>query len=139
MYGVIEYNNEGKPKCEICGEHFDRVLSHVRMTHKMNERDYKTLFGFDISKGICSERSAQKTRLKTLKNYDTCIKNNLLKNGTNSRFKIGSKGRTRDQISEQSKIRLTEQLHNPKMVEAMITNGTNLGNSGLGNKARWNK
>lgn len=139
MYGVIEYNNEGKPKCEICGEHFDRVLSHVRMTHKMNERDYKTLFGFDISKGICSERSAQKTRLKTLKNYDTCIKNNLLKNGTNSRFKIGSKGRTRDQISEQSKIRLTEQLHNTKMVEAMITNGTNLGNSGLGNKARWNK
>ena len=32
-----------------------------------------------------------------------------------------------------------EQLNNPKMVEAMVINGTNLGNSGLGNKARWNK
>jgi hypothetical protein len=84
-------------------------------------------------------RSAQKTRLKTLKNYDTCIKNNLLKNGTNSRFKIGSKGRTRDQLSEQSKIRLIEQLNNPKMVEAMKLNGTILGKSGLGNIARWNK
>jgi hypothetical protein len=139
MYGVIEYNTEGKPKCEICGEHFDRVLSHVRMAHKMNERDYKTQFGFDVKKGICSMRSAQKTRLKTLKNYDTCIKNNLLKNGTNSRFKIGSKGRTRDQLSEQSKIRLIEQLNNPKMVEAMKLNGTILGKSGLGNIARWNK
>jgi hypothetical protein len=139
MYGVIEYNSEDKPKCEICGRYFDRVLSHVRMSHKMNERDYKTQFGFDVKKGICSERSAEKSRLKTLINYDLCIKKNLLHSGTNSRFKAGSKGRTKDQLSEQSKIRLMEQLNNPKIVEARVINGKNLGNSGLGNKTRWNK
>jgi hypothetical protein len=69
-YGIIQYNNEGKPKCEICGEYFNRVLTHVRQKHEMTQREYKKQFGFDVKKGICSKESADRTRQKTLNNYE---------------------------------------------------------------------
>ena len=51
-YGIIEYDDSGKPICEICKKSFNRVLSHVRQAHQMSEREYKLAFGFDLVKGI---------------------------------------------------------------------------------------
>ena len=65
-YGILEYNEEGKPKCEICGKFFNRVISHVRQKHFLNEREYKKQFGFELKKGICSKESSEKSRIKTL-------------------------------------------------------------------------
>tara|TARA_R110001592_G_scaffold139139_4_gene358959 strand:+ start:2879 stop:3229 length:351 start_codon:yes stop_codon:yes gene_type:complete len=110
MYGIVEYDNDGKPKCEICGEHFDRVISHVRQKHDISALEYKKRFGFDTKKGICSERSKNLSRLKVFENYNKVVKENLLKKGSTTRFKKGCKGRTREQLSEQSKIRLSNQL-----------------------------
>ena len=104
MYGIIEYNNEGQPKCEICGEHFNRVISHVRQKHQINEREYKITYGFDLKKGICSKESSEKSRTSTLNNYDKCINKNLIRGGEKSRFKEGSTGRTKDKVSEQTRI-----------------------------------
>jgi len=103
----------------------------------MNEREYKLQFGFDLKKGICSKESSEKTRLKTLFNYNKCIKINLEVKGAKSRFKKGDKGRTKDQVSEQTKIMLKERLKNPKMIEAMSESGKAVGKSGLGNLKRW--
>ena len=138
-YGKIEYNNEGQPKCEICGEYFNRVIPHARQKHEINEKEYKTRFGFDLKKGICSKESAEKTRLKTLSNYEKCIQRNLVIKGSDTRFNDGDKGRTKEKESEQTKIRLKERLKEPYMIDAMKIAGQKVGKSGLGNKKRWNK
>ena len=109
-YGVIEYNEEGLVKCEICGEYFHRVISHVRQKHNISAIEYKEKFGFDKHKGICSKKSAMLSRQKTLDNYHRCITNNLLVKGKKTRFKKGDKGRTRDKISEQTMIRLKKNI-----------------------------
>lgn len=136
-HGIIEYNHVGNPKCEICGKYFSRVMAHVRQKHFLNEREYKLQYGFDLIKGICSKASAERTRIKTLENYDLVIAKNLLNAGSGNRFKKGCKGRTRDEVSAQTKLMLIAKLKEPKMKEAMKKNGEALGKSGLGNKARW--
>lgn len=139
MYGQIEYDEEGNPKCEICGEYFKRVLTHVRQKHFINEREYKTQFGFDLIKGIVSKESAQKSRERVYENYSKCITGNLLKGGQKSRFTKGTKGRTKDQVSAQTKKRLIDRLKEDKMVQAMKKSGERVGKSGLGNQVRWLK
>jgi len=138
-YGKIEYNEDGQPKCEICGNHFNRVIGHVRQNHQMNKKEYKKRFGFDLNKGICSKESSQKTREKTLNNYDKCIQKNLVIKGVKNRFVLGDKGRTKDLVSAQTKSRLKERLKEPYMIDAMKKSGEMVGKSGLGNKKRWNK
>ena len=108
MYGIIEYNDDGLPMCEICGKYFKRVLNHVRQKHGMNEKEYKLQFGFDLGTGICSKESSELSRQRVFENYEKCINKNLLKRGIDTRFEEGSKGRTKDKISEQTKIRLKE-------------------------------
>lgn len=107
-YGKIEYNQEGKPKCEICGEYFNRVSAHVRQKHEMSAKEYKLTFGFDLYKGICSKDSSEKSRDKVLENYDKVVANNLLKKGESTRFKKGCEGRTKDKVSEQTRRMLSE-------------------------------
>ncbi len=105
----------------------------------MNEKTYKLRFGFDLKKGICSLESANKTRIKTLQNYDTVIKQNLTIKGAESRFKKGDKGRTKDKVSPQTRIMLKERLKTPEMIKKMKLSGYNVGKSGLGNKKKWSK
>ena len=114
MYGVTEYNKEGKAKCEICGKYFDRVSSHVRQKHNMSAYEYKKAYGLDTRKGICSEKSRKKSSKKTYENYEKVIAENLINKGFSTRFKKCSKGRTREQLSEQSIIRLTNQINQVK-------------------------
>lgn len=137
-FGVIEYNEDGQPKCEICGRYFTRVALHVRQKHEISEKEYKIQFGFDLKKGICSKESSEKSRIKALENYDKVIKENLIKNGEKSRFKKGGKGRTKDKVSEQTRIMLRERLKKPQMQEVLKKLGKKLGESGVGNKKRWN-
>ena len=138
-YGIIEYDSEGNPKCEICGQHFKRVLTHARQKHNINEREYKLQFGFDLIKGICSKESSEKTRAKTLSNYDKCISKNLIVKGINTRKVKGDMGRTKDKVSAQTKKMLKDRLKKPYMIEAMKKSGTKVGKSGLGNLKRWGK
>lgn len=109
-YGKIEYNEDGLPKCEICGEHYHRVTAHVRQIHGLSAREYKLQFGFDLIKGICSRESSEKTRVKTMSNFDIVITENLIKGGEQTRFKFGSKGRTREKVSKQTLLRLKENI-----------------------------
>ena len=102
-YGIIEYNEEGHPKCEVCGEYFIRVSSHVRQKHDLSAREYKKINGFDLSKGICSKESSEKSRKFVVRNYEVVVAQNLIKSGEPTRFKDGSKGRTKDQVSEQTR------------------------------------
>ena len=136
-YGIIEYDINGLPKCEICGEHFNRVLSHVRQKHHMNEREYKKTYGFDTKKGICSKESAQLSRDRVFEHYDKCIDKNLGVKGAKTRFKKGSSCRTKEFVSEQTRRRLVSHFTSEKMNEIRTGNGFKVGKSGKGNVARW--
>ena len=137
-YGIIEYNDDGLPICEICSKPFKRVLAHVRQKHELTERQYKKLYGFDLTRGICSKDSAELSRTATLNNYDRCITRNLSDKGKATQFKKGSRGRTKEQVSEQTRLMLKERLKEPKMVEAMRESGRKVGLTGLGNKKKYN-
>lgn len=138
-HGIIEYNSNGLPKCELCGKFFIRVLSHVRQKHNITAREYKKLYGFDLIKGIISEESRKKSREAVYKNYEEVISINLLHKGDKTRFKKGNQGRTRDQVSEQTKIMLTERAKNNMTAEHRRAKGGELGLSGKGNLKRWGK
>ncbi len=137
-YGIIDYNADGKPKCEICGNYYHRVLTHVRQKHLMTERDYKIMFGFDLRKGITSLESKIKSQEAVMNNYDTVVTDNLLKKGAGNRFQDEHKGRTKEMVSEQTRLMLKERLKSPAMQKAMIQNGRKVGLSGKGNAIRWN-
>jgi len=137
MYGVIEYDNDGKPICEICKKSYNRVGCHVRQVHDMSEKEYKLEFGFELKKGICSKESSELSKERTLANYDKCIINNLKVNGSFNRFSIGHPGRTKDMVQEETRIKLKARLKEPYMIEAMRKSGERVGKSNLGNKIRW--
>ena len=138
-YGVIEYNEEGQPMCEICGKHFNRVAVHVKQKHQISEREYKLQFGFNLTKGICSKESAERSRERVFENYDKCIGKNLQLLGENTRFQVGSEGRTQEKVSEQTRLMLVHRAKNNMLPGKRKELGRTLGLSGLGNKKRWNK
>ena len=109
-YGKIDYDMQGRPICAICGKGFDRLGFHVWKTHKMEAIEYKKMFGLDTKKGLTSQKSRLKSRNAVLKNYDKVVTQNLLKNGENTRFHKGHKGRTKDKVSEQTKNRLQRHI-----------------------------
>ena len=126
-YGVIEYNEDGKPMCEICGNYFNRVIAHARQKHHISEREYKLQFGFNLKKGICSKESSEISREKVFANYEKCIGKNLKLLGEKTRFKIGSEGRTKDKVSEQTRIMLSERAKNKLTLSERKKLGMELG------------
>jgi hypothetical protein len=138
-YGVIEYNEDGQPMCEICGNYFNRVIAHTRQKHHISEKEYKLQFGFNLRKGICSKESSEKSRERVFENYEQCIGKNLELLGQKSRFKVGSEGRTKEKVSEQTRLMLVDRAKNNLTAETRKKIGKELGISGLGNKKRWEK
>lgn len=110
-YGEIKYSPEGKPICHICCKAYDKVLAHVWQVHKLSAREYKRDYGLDVIKGIMSEESTEIARQRNKENYDLVVEENLLDKGEETRFKEGFKGRTRDQMSEQTRRRLVKQAN----------------------------
>lgn len=107
-YGKINYDSKGNPVCELCGKGFARLGRHVWQSHNMKARDYKKMFGLDVSKGLISEASRRKISKATKKNYDLVIKKNLLEKGKDTRF---YKGHAANRIkSPQTIIRLKEHI-----------------------------
>jgi len=108
MYGKVEYNEKGLIICEICKKSFSRVCTHVRQKHGISALEYKEMYGLDKTKGLCSLMSSLNTSVRTYANYDKCITGNLFNKGMNTRFINGHKGRTKDKMSEQTRLRLCE-------------------------------
>lgn len=108
-YGEVTYNHEGKPICHICGKAYNKVLSHAYHIHEIRAREYKEEFGLDVIKGIMSEESTELASKRNEENRELVVKENLVKKGKETRFEIGNKGRTKDQVSEQTRRRLAEQ------------------------------
>ncbi len=108
-YGKVEYSEDGKVICHICGKSFNKLLTHVWQAHGLSEKEYKLKFGLDLYKGLISENTKLKLQEAVKNNYDLVVTQNLVKNGKKSRFEKGSSGRTIDKISPQTYERLKNQ------------------------------
>ena len=70
------------------------------------------MFGLDLGKGVTSDKFKEIARQNVLDNYDVVVTENLHNKGAETRFKVGCKGRTKDQVSAQTKNRLREHIQN---------------------------
>ena len=106
--GKLEYLDDGRVICHICGNAFDKLGAHVYHTHKITSEKYKQQFGLN-----------KNTKL-TSKNYQAHMQQYITDDtvhflqvaGEDYQFKKGSKGRTRDKIAEQELNRLKERSKN---------------------------
>jgi len=102
-FGEVKRDNQGNCYCHICGFAFKKVLSHATQKHKITALEYKKKFGLYTSKGLLSTESKKIAQNRTQENYSLVVEQNLIKGGDNTRYKKGSKGRTKDKVSEQQK------------------------------------
>lgn len=107
--GVVYYDEDGKPICNICGKSFKKLISHVIQKHDMSGHEYKKLYGLDIHKSIMSLESQKLASLRAIENLEK-IKDNLVISGSSTRFKKGHNGRTREKVSPQTFRRLKNQM-----------------------------
>ena len=107
MIGKVTYNSDGLPKCEICGKCFNRIGLHLHHTHHITVRQYKKDFGLDFSQSLCSKKSSLKSRKSVMRNYDQCIRENLI---VKNRNKFTKGCHTGKYLSIQSRKRITRQI-----------------------------
>ncbi len=44
-YGAVEYDDEGRPICHICGMALDKLIEHTKRKHGLNSEEYRAEFG----------------------------------------------------------------------------------------------
>ena len=66
-----------KIQCQICSMWYHKIMSHVRYLHKMTAKEYKQEFGYDVKRGLLSDKARSRIRKHTLSNGTI----NNLKNG----------------------------------------------------------
>ena len=110
--GEIKLDDRDFPICHICGRAYKKLLTHVWQMHDMSEKEYKKKFELEVGNGILCQETKDKLQKAITENYDLVVKQNLLDNAKSQehRFKDGSKGRTRDKVSLQTKNKLYDNL-----------------------------
>jgi hypothetical protein len=63
-------------------------------------------FGYDVKKGITSDKTKEIARERVLENKDLCIDKNLILGGKETRYKKGQKGLGKYKRSLQTQERL---------------------------------
>ena len=96
--GVVEYDDQGRVICHICGRAYEKLSNHIIYRHKLTVKEYKKKFELNDCTGLASDLVKQKLRDKVKQNYDSVVKENLISNGKNTRYKKGCRGRTKDKV-----------------------------------------
>jgi len=77
-----------KVQCLICGKWYHHPMSHCWQTHKVLSKEYKIMFGFDITKSQLSKKVQDVMSENTLARFDS-IEANLLRHRDKTCFKKG--------------------------------------------------
>lgn len=99
---IPKYNKDNGIMCEVCGEYFRQVGSHVKVHGFANAREYREHFGFDVKRG---QLPKEYRKIKA----DHCRKNKTidnLKSGKKCWFKKGQKNLGNYKRSKQTMNRL---------------------------------
>jgi len=92
--------------CELCGEPFNKLGSHIYWWHKMLTSQYRQMFGLNANTRLMSDESIEIARYNNEINKDIVIKENLIKKWINTRYKKGHEWRTLEKIAPQEYQRL---------------------------------
>lgn len=83
--GSIYYAPNGDPICHICGKAMRKLGSHIALAHKITQQEYRERFGLYHNTKLANS-DYQDTMRKYNKQYsEIVVKDNLLKNGINTR------------------------------------------------------
>lgn len=110
MNWVIEYDSDWLVICKICNKSFNKLWWHIRMKHNMLTIEYRKQFWLDNKARLMSESSILLARKNNKDNYNLVVTDNLLNKWKGTRYKLWYKWRTRNQIREQTRIRLQNNL-----------------------------
>jgi len=100
---ICEYPVKNKfGKLEPCGHYCRDLARHITRHHKITAREYKKMFGLNLSTSLISEQTKQKLRDANLK-HKTYIN---LEKSKKYRFKKGDNTIQKYKRSEESKVRL---------------------------------
>lgn len=106
--GEVGYAPDGKVICHICGRAYTKLITHVYQIHGLTAKEYKSEFGLNLNSGLISKEHKEILRNNVYEHYDKCIISNLIGGGEATRYKNGSKGRTREKLSLQEYYRLVD-------------------------------
>lgn len=101
--GTIHYDENGDPICHICGRSYHKLMSHVWQVHGVHAHEYKKEFGLYTTHSVMNETNKETISRQTQSRLDM-IRENLVLRGQGTRFKPGSKGRTKEQVPLQHKL-----------------------------------
>lgn len=87
-HGKIEYDDEGKVICHICGRSYKRLGSHARESHSMTIEEYKAEFGLN-RRARTTEQNYSLTMRELALEYG--MDERLREIGKNTRIKPGEK------------------------------------------------
>lgn len=107
-YGDIIYDENGMVVCHICGKSYNKLGAHTWNGHRLRAREYRKMFGLDVTKGICTQELKAVLQENVERNYGKVVQENLIAKGAKTRYKEGSEGRTIEKVSEQTARRLSE-------------------------------
>jgi hypothetical protein len=107
-YGRVIKNPDGTLICHICGKSFRKLGAHVVQKHQMVSWQYKIAYGLNTNQGLITDEHKQHLSDCVKRNYDSVVQENLIEGGLLTRFAPNSRGRTRDQLSEQTRQGLVE-------------------------------
>lgn len=102
--GEIAYNSDGKVICHICGRAYNSLGTHIQCYHKITAKEYRIQFGLDVSARLSSVDLIELRRFHIASH--PYIISGLIESGKETRFKLGSEGRTKDKMSLQTIKRL---------------------------------
>lgn len=101
--GRLEYAENGKVICHICGRAFTRLGSHIRESHAMTIKDYKAKFELCNSTKTTEKGYSQVMRQNA---YEHGMPEQLTKFGKSTRIKKGETDKRKNK-----KVRLQEILN----------------------------
>lgn len=84
-----EYNEQGKVRCNICGQYFDRVMNHARLAHGISNKQYRKKFGYSNSTNLTSIQSSMKSGEKIKIHYHNGDYDKFIERSKSTRFVPG--------------------------------------------------
>lgn len=110
--GEMTHAENGDIICPLCGRAFAKLGAHIKYFHKLDPVEVYIKVGWDRTPHATSKKYQDKMRGYIRED----ITLQLIENGKGTRFKKGSVGRTREQMSL-STLRRIKNLHKQKAVD----------------------
>jgi len=123
MHGTVQYTDDDKVVCHICGMAFAKLAEHVRLKHKLSDREYREEFGLEYHTRLVSNAYHQKMQEHALKNktYPENFKDTWSGEKRCPASRLGQKQSQQEIESRREEQRIKGRLSKTKMTDQRKT------------------